>query len=47
MSKSQLPPGVTVKRAPDFDETHDYIVTLASGRKVRIFRDTEQFSFAI
>ena len=37
----------TVKRAPDFSETGEYIVTLGDGSTVRIFRDTEQFGYAV
>lgn len=40
-------PATTVKRSPDFSETHEYIVTLASGGTARIFRDTEQFGHAV
>lgn len=36
-----------VKRAKDFGETGNYDVTLPSGRKVQIYRDNAQFSFAV
>ena len=33
----------TIKRASDFKETGEYVVTLPDGTTERIFRDTEQF----
>jgi hypothetical protein len=36
-----------VKRTKDFSETGNYDVTLPSGRKVQIYRDTGQFSYAV
>jgi len=37
----------TVKRAKNFEDTHEYEVTLPSGRTKRIYRDTEQFGTTI
>jgi hypothetical protein len=37
----------TVKRAPNFADTKEYVVTLPNGKKARIFRDTSQFSYPV
>jgi hypothetical protein len=39
--------GVTVKRAPRFEERGEYIVTFTNGRQARIYRDTDQFTYPI
>lgn len=39
--------GTTVKRAEDFEYTHNYVVTLRNEKQFLVYRDTDQFSFPI
>jgi len=45
--KPARPDGVRITRAKDFNETHNYDVELPNGKKVQIFRDTDQFGTGV
>ena len=53
ISEEDLPPSnlpdkaTTVKRAPDFAESGEYVVTFGDGSTERIFRDTFQFGYSV
>lgn len=39
--------GPTVARAKDFADSREYVVTTSTGKRVKIFRDKDQFSYPV